>query len=155
MTTWRHQRQHNFANFTENIFTICCLINLALTRLTRVRLESSSCLPSDIAYFPMINLTLTRELRGMYSLKFPSSRNLLPPGYTPRVVGVRLPGGRLPLAMEHHPWSIIHGCLWLHHPWSIFPLDVPPLGSMASKRVGSPSHLCQYLCQYFLPASLL
>ena len=96
---------------TENNFTDCYRINLALTRLTRARLKSSSCLLSDMVYvFPhgKFDVTPTRsatyhELGGINSLKFPFPRNSLLSGFAPHVVGVRLPGGRLPLTIpkEH------------------------------------------------------
>ena len=81
------------------------------------------------------------ELRGIYSLKFPLSRNSLLPVSAPCVVRVRLPGGRLPLTIA----QMVRRTL-------LFPLDAPTFRWMVSERVGSQ---LQYQCQYFLPASLV
>ena len=56
------------------------------------------------------------------------------PPFSYAYVGVRLPGGTLPLTIPQE---------------AFFPLDAPTLGCMASERVGSPLHFkCRYLLSH-------
>ena len=76
--------------------------------------NNTKCRPCKFDVTPARSATYC-ELREIYSSKFPLSRNSLLPGYAPSVVGIRLPGGKLPLTIPQGAFvSVRHAHSWVN-----------------------------------------